>query len=49
MTLSGTEPGTAVDRVLVVVAHPDDIDFGSAATIAAWTDAGVEVAYCLAT
>ena len=38
-----------MDRVLVVAAHPDDIDFGSAATIAAWTDAGVEVAYCIAT
>jgi LmbE family N-acetylglucosaminyl deacetylase len=38
-----------VERVLVVVAHPDDIDFGAAGTIAGWTDAGIEVAYCLAT
>lgn len=38
-----------VDRVLVVVAHPDDIDFGAAGTIAGWTAAGIEVAYCVAT
>lgn len=35
--------------VLAVAAHPDDIDFGSAATIAALTDAGVEVTLCLLT
>lgn len=44
-----TERSSGVDRVLVVVAHPDDVDFGAAGTIAAWTDAGVEVSYCLAT
>jgi LmbE family N-acetylglucosaminyl deacetylase len=37
------------DRVLVVVAHPDDIDFGSAGTVAALTEAGADVAYCLVT
>jgi LmbE family N-acetylglucosaminyl deacetylase len=36
-------------RALVVVAHPDDLDFGAGGTIAAWTDAGVEVSYCLIT
>ncbi|MFQ5558116.1 MAG: PIG-L deacetylase family protein [Acidimicrobiales bacterium] len=36
-------------RVLVVVAHPDDIDFGSAGTIATFTDHGVEVIYGLVT
>lgn len=36
-------------KVLAVSAHPDDIDFGSAATIAALTDAGVEVSLCLLT
>jgi LmbE family N-acetylglucosaminyl deacetylase len=35
--------------VLVIVAHPDDIDFGSAGSIATWTAAGVEVTYCLVT
>jgi LmbE family N-acetylglucosaminyl deacetylase len=42
-------PLTDVERVLVVAAHPDDIDFGAAGTIASWTADGIEVAYCLAT
>jgi LmbE family N-acetylglucosaminyl deacetylase len=39
----------SIHRVLVVTAHPDDVDFGAAGTIAAWTDAGVEVIYCIIT
>ena len=42
-------PIRAPERVLVVVAHPDDIDFGCAGTIATLTDAGSHVAYCLVT
>ncbi|MFN8052743.1 MAG: PIG-L deacetylase family protein [Acidimicrobiales bacterium] len=38
-----------VERVLVIVAHPDDVDFGSAGTIATWTAAGLDVTYCLVT
>jgi LmbE family N-acetylglucosaminyl deacetylase len=38
-----------IERILVVTAHPDDVDFGAAGTVAVWTDAGVEVAYCIAT
>lgn len=38
-----------VERVLVVTAHPDDVDFASAGAVAAWTAAGVEVSYCIAT
>jgi LmbE family N-acetylglucosaminyl deacetylase len=38
-----------VRRVLVVTAHPDDVDFGSAGTVAAFTSAGLEVAYCVVT
>ena len=38
-----------VRRVLVVAAHPDDVDFGSAGTIATWTDAGLKVSYCIIT
>ena len=38
-----------INRVLVVTAHPDDVDFGAAGTVANWTDAGVEVAYCIVT
>ncbi len=38
-----------IERCLVVTAHPDDVDFGSAGTVACLTDAGVEVTYCLVT
>lgn len=38
-----------IDRILVVTAHPDDVDFGSAGSVAVWTEAGVEVAYCIVT
>ena len=38
-----------VTKVLVITAHPDDVDFGAAGTIARWTDAGVEVVYCIVT
>jgi LmbE family N-acetylglucosaminyl deacetylase len=38
-----------VARVLVIAAHPDDVDFGAAGTIAQWTEAGLEVAYCIVT
>jgi LmbE family N-acetylglucosaminyl deacetylase len=36
-------------RVLVITAHPDDVDFGAAGTIATWTEAGDEVTYCVVT
>src|SRR3982751_6693043 len=36
-------------RALVVAAHPDDIEYGLAAVVAAWTAAGKEVHYLLAT
>ena len=38
-----------VARVLAITAHPDDIDFGAAGTIARWTDAGIDVTYCVVT
>ncbi len=38
-----------IERVLVVMAHPDDVDFSAAGTVAVLTDAGVEVVYCLVT
>ena len=38
-----------VGRVLAVVAHPDDLEYGATAAIARWTDAGDEVVYVLAT
>jgi LmbE family N-acetylglucosaminyl deacetylase len=38
-----------IGRILVIVAHPDDVDFGAAGTIARWTDTGIEVSYCVVT
>ena len=35
------------DRVLAVVAHPDDLEYGAAGAIAVWTDAGKTVTYLL--
>jgi LmbE family N-acetylglucosaminyl deacetylase len=40
---------SGIGRVLCFTAHPDDIDFGAAGTVAAWTAAGVEVSYCIMT
>jgi len=37
------------ERALAVVAHPDDLEFGSAGAIARWTGQGKTVAYCLLT
>jgi LmbE family N-acetylglucosaminyl deacetylase len=36
-------------RCLAVVAHPDDLEFGAAAAVARWTEAGKDVVYCLLT
>lgn len=35
-------------RALAVVAHPDDLEYGTAAAVAEWTDGGREVVYLLA-
>ncbi len=47
------EPLEPVDEswesALVVVAHPDDVEFGAAAAIARWTDQGKRVVYCMVT
>jgi len=37
------------ERVLVVAAHPDDIEFGAAGTVARWVGEGSEVRYLLIT
>ncbi len=36
-------------RVLVIAAHPDDIEFGCAGSIARWVAAGAQVTYCIVT
>jgi len=38
-----------VERVVVVTAHPDDVDFGAAGTISTLTSSGVHVTYCICT
>ncbi|MGD0321614.1 MAG: PIG-L deacetylase family protein [Acidimicrobiales bacterium] len=43
------DDAAGVERVLVVTAHPDDVDFGVAGSVAVWVDAGVEVTYCVVT
>jgi LmbE family N-acetylglucosaminyl deacetylase len=36
-----------VDRVLAVLAHPDDAEFWVGGSVGLWTDAGSEVTYCV--
>jgi LmbE family N-acetylglucosaminyl deacetylase len=38
-----------IERAMVVFAHPDDAEFGSAGTVVGWTRQGVEVAYVCVT
>jgi LmbE family N-acetylglucosaminyl deacetylase len=35
--------------VLVIMAHPDDIEFGLSGSVCAWTSAGATVTYCIVT
>jgi LmbE family N-acetylglucosaminyl deacetylase len=51
MTADGVVPfpADAFERVLCVVAHPDDVEYGTSSAVAAWTSQGVEVAYLLLT
>ena len=38
-----------ISRILSITAHPDDVDFAAAGTVARWTEAGIEVVYCVVT
>jgi LmbE family N-acetylglucosaminyl deacetylase len=42
-------PEESFRRVLCVVAHPDDMEYGTSAAVARWTARGVEVGYLLLT
>ena len=42
-------PDSAFRRVLCVVAHPDDVEYGTSSAVADWTVRGVEVAYLVLT
>ena len=43
------EDGFDHNRILLIVAHPDDIDFVFAGTVALWTRSKKVVGYCIAT
>jgi LmbE family N-acetylglucosaminyl deacetylase len=50
--MSDNPPNYAIytpQRAMVIVAHPDDIEFGVAGTIARWTRASAKVCYVLCT
>lgn len=38
-----------IRRVLCIVAHPDDMEYGGSAAVAEWTSRGIEVSYLLLT
>jgi LmbE family N-acetylglucosaminyl deacetylase len=42
-------PEPVPETALVVCAHPDDVDFGAAGTVASWTARGALVTYCIVT
>ncbi|QCB92508.1 PIG-L deacetylase family protein [Cellulomonas shaoxiangyii] len=42
-------PEDDLTRVLCVVAHPDDLEYGASCAVARWTAHGVDVAYLLLT
>ncbi len=43
------DPHQPSHTILVVAAHPDDIEFGLAGSVARWTDEGHHVVYCIIT
>jgi LmbE family N-acetylglucosaminyl deacetylase len=42
-------PEESFQRILCVVAHPDDMEYGTSAAVARWTARGIEVGYLLLT
>ena len=48
-TIELVDPAEGISSALVICAHPDDVDFGAAGTVARMTQGGVKVTYCLVT
>ena len=38
-----------IERILVIMAHPDDVDFGAAGTVAQWSRTGISITYGIVT
>ena len=49
LRMAGVLDDAEISRVLAIMAHPDDVDFSAAGTVARWTEAGLEVTYCIVT
>jgi LmbE family N-acetylglucosaminyl deacetylase len=47
--MAGVLDDAQIGQVLSITAHPDDVDFAAGGTIARWTEAGIEVVYCVVT
>jgi LmbE family N-acetylglucosaminyl deacetylase len=47
--MAGVPDDADIARILTITAHPDDVDFAAAGTVARWTDGGIEVIYCVVT
>jgi LmbE family N-acetylglucosaminyl deacetylase len=47
--MAGVIDDAGIARILSITAHPDDVDFAAAGTVARWTEAGIEVVYCVVT
>lgn len=46
---AGSGAANGAWRALVVTAHPDDMEFGAAGTLAKWADQGAEITLCVGT
>jgi LmbE family N-acetylglucosaminyl deacetylase len=42
-------PDAEIERVLVITAHPDDVDFGASGTLAIWSALGIQITLCVIT